>query len=83
MIDMRQAVQTAVTSVESLYPQAKDIRLEEIEPRGDILWSVVLSFKSGEPTTLASVMGSESRLFKRLEIDKSTGTLEALKVWKQ
>lgn len=83
MVDMRQAVQAAVTSVESLYPQAKDIRLEEIEPFGDMRWSVVISFRSGELPTIASVMGTESRLFKRLEIDKSTGELEALKVWKQ
>ena len=82
MVDIKQAVESAVISVEGLYPQAKDIRLEEVEPYGPN-WSVVLSFKFGEPTTLASVMGAESRLFKRIEIDMDTGGLHALKVWKQ
>jgi hypothetical protein len=67
--------------VEGLYPLANDIRLEEVEPYGPN-WSVVLSFKFGEPTKLASVMGAESRLFKRVAIDMDSGSLHALKVWK-
>lgn len=83
MVDIKQAVQAAVASVEELYPQANDIRLEEIEPYGEVRWNVVISFKTGEPTTLASVMGGGSRLFKRVEIDMNSGSLHALKVWNQ
>jgi hypothetical protein len=82
MIGVKEAVQAAATSVESLYPDARGIRLEEVQNIGPF-WSVVMSFNTGEPTTLASVMGTEARLFKRVEIDPDTGSLIALKVWKQ
>jgi len=82
MIGVKEAVQAAATSVESLYPNARGIRLEEVQYVGPF-WSVVMSFNTGEPTTLASVMGNETRLFKTVEIDPDTGNLVALKVWKQ
>jgi hypothetical protein len=81
-IDMKGAVKAAIAFTEDFYPQAKDIRLEEVEPSSNG-WSVVVSFKSGEPGTLAQVMGEGApRLFKTISIDEVSGKAQSLKVWK-
>ncbi len=82
-IDMKGAVQAAFALAKDMFPQAKDLRLEEVEanPGG---WSVVISFTTGEPGTLAQVMGGGApRLFKTIAIDSETGQAQSLKVWKQ
>jgi len=77
---VKQAVNAAIGFVEDLFPEAKGIRLEQVEPHSAV-WSVVLSFDTGEPSTLASVMGGEKRIFKAVEIDSLSGEPQALKVW--
>ena len=82
-IDMKGAVQTAFAFTEDMFPQAKDIRLEEVEP-GSVGWNVVISFSTGEPGTLAQVMGGGApRLFKTIAVDSASGQAQSLKVWKQ
>ncbi len=75
----KDAVQKAVTVIQDFFPRAKDIRLEEIEPFGED-WNVVLSFKTEEPTTIAHVLGAETRLFKTITI--ASGEFHSMKVWK-
>jgi len=82
-VDMKGAVQAAIAFAKDMFPQAKDIRLEEVEARSGG-WSVVISFVSGEPGTLAQVMGGGApRLFKTIAIDSASGNAQSLKVWKQ
>jgi hypothetical protein len=82
-IDMKGAVQSAFAFTKDMFPQAKDIRLEEVEP-GSVGWTVVLSFSTGEPGTLAQVMGGGApRLFKTIAVDSASGKAQSLKVWKQ
>ena len=82
-VEMKGAVQAAFAFTKDLFPQAKDIRLEEVEARSGG-WSVVISFTTGEPGTLAQVMGGGApRLFKTIAIDSETGQAQSLKVWKQ
>jgi hypothetical protein len=83
MVSVKEAVTSATAFVEELFPGARDIRLEEVESISSN-WFVVISFKTGdEPTTFASVMGANSRLFKTVLIDLENGEPFALKVWKQ
>lgn len=82
LIDMKGAVQSAIAFAKEMYPEAKDIRLEEVEPNSNG-WSVVISFATGEPGTLAQVMGGGMpRLFKTISIDSTSGKAQSLKVWK-
>lgn len=82
-IDMKGAVQAAFAFTKDMFPQAKDIRLEEVEP-GSVGWTVVISFSTGEPGTLAQVMGGGApRLFKTIAVDSTDGKAQSLKVWKQ
>jgi hypothetical protein len=82
-IDMKGAVQSAFAFTKDMFPQAKDIRLEEVEP-GSVGWTVVISFSTGEPGTLAQVMGGGApRLFKTIAVDSTSGKAQSLKVWKQ
>lgn len=82
-IDMKSAVQAAFAFIKDMFPQAKDIRLEEVEP-GSVGWTVVISFSTGEPGTLAQVMGGGApRLFKTIAVDSTSGQAQSLKVWKQ
>ena len=80
MITVKEVVKSATSFVEDLYPEAKEIRLEEVEPNSS-QWSVVLSFKTDEPSGLAYVMGSDNRLFKTVAIDPTDGSPISLKIW--
>lgn len=81
-IDMKGAVQAAFAFTKDMFPQAKDIRLEEVEP-GSVGWTVVISFTTGEPTTLSQVLGSTPRTYKTIAIESENGQAQSLKVWKQ
>jgi hypothetical protein len=80
MIDMKTAVKTAIAFIEEFFPGAKDIRLEEVTP-GDQVWSVVISFKNGEPGTLSEVMGGDPRIYKQVGIEYEGGHPRAVKSW--
>lgn len=80
MTSVKEAVQAAIEFVGDLFPEARGIRLEEVEPLPS-KWSVVLSFNTGEPTTLATVMG-ERRIYKAVEVDSDSGEPRSLKIWK-
>ncbi|MFP5206082.1 MAG: hypothetical protein ACLGSH_12050 [Acidobacteriota bacterium] len=83
MIDMKEAVQRAFVFVKDFYPQGRDFRLEEVEPIS-VGWSVVISFSTGEPGTIASALGQgPPRIYKTITIDSSNGGAQSLKVWKQ
>ncbi len=81
MIDVKTAVRSATTFVGDLFPQARDIRLEEVEPFSD-QWSVVVSFKPEESPSIAEVMGGGTRLFKQIVIDSENAKPVSLKIWK-
>lgn len=83
MIDMKGAVQAAFAFAKDMYPEAKDIRLEQVEPSpSSDGWSVVVSFVTQTPGTFAQVMGVEARLFKSISIDSQSGKAQSLKIWK-
>ncbi len=82
MIGVKDAVKNATEFVADLYPGARDIRLEEVEVDTEKQqeWSVVLSFKTHELGTLASVMG-EQRLFKQVAVQLESGQPVSLRIW--
>jgi hypothetical protein len=86
-VDVKQAVNIARVYLIALYPEAKNIRLEEVELlNGE--WNVVLSFPSDDPLTssfsamLLSSQETIPRLYKLVRINKAGGEAVALKVWK-
>lgn len=82
-VDMKGAVQAAIAFAKDFFPEARDIRLEEVEPSSEG-WSVVISFSTGEPGTLSLVMGAGApRAYKKITIASETGQAQSLKVWKQ
>ena len=79
---MKEAVQAAMLFAADLLPDAKEIRLEEVEPspKG---WSVVISYISHQSPTFAIVRGEEGpRIYKQITIDSKNGRAESLKAWK-
>lgn len=80
MANMKEAVGVAAKFVADLFPEARDIRLEEIVADGSV-WNVVLSFMPIE-NTLASMLGNPQRLFKTVEVQRDSGEPLALRVWK-
>jgi|ERR1700690_661868 hypothetical protein len=82
LVDMKEAVQHAIAFTKDFYPEAKDIRLEEVEPISGG-WSVVISFATGEPSTIAYALGQGApRIYKTITIDSGNGKAQSLKVWK-
>lgn len=80
-MDVKSAVHTATTFVGDLFPEARDLRLEEVVPSSNG-WSVVVSFKPNDSPTLAEVMGSGTRLFKEILVDSESAKPLSLKIWK-
>lgn len=82
-VDMKDAVQKAIAFAKEFFPEAKGIRLEEVEP-GSGGWSVVISFTTGEPGTLALALGQGvPRIYKTITVESEGGHIQSLKVWKQ
>jgi len=81
-IDMKGAVQSAFAFAKEMFPEATDIRLEEVEPKSGG-WSVVVSFATGQSNTFAIMRGEEgSRVYKTITIESESGQAKSLKVWK-
>ena len=82
-VGMKGAVQAAIAFAKDFFPEAKGIRLEEVEPRSGG-WSVVISFTTGEPGTLAVALGQGvPRIYKTITVASEGGRVQSLKVWKQ
>jgi hypothetical protein len=82
-VDMKGAVQKAIAFAKDFFPEAKGIRLEEVEPHSGG-WSVVISFTTGEPGTLALALGQGvPRIYKTITVESEGGHVQSLKVWKQ
>lgn len=84
MANMKEAVVSAAQFVGDLFPNSKDVRLEEIVA-DESLWHVVLSFTltNESPPTIATMLGGLSqRLFKQVEVQRDSGEPIALRVWK-
>ena len=81
-VDMKTAVQSAIAFAKEMLPEAKDIRLEEVEPSSPG-WSVVISYTANESPTFAMLRGEEAtRAYKKIAIDSESGKALSLKVWK-
>ena len=82
-LDMKGAVRAAIAFAEDFFPEAKGIRLEEVEPHSGG-WSVVISFTTGEPGTIALALGQGvPRIYKTIAVESDSGKVQSLKVWKQ
>ena len=82
-VDMKGAVQAAIAFAKDFFPEAKGIRLEEVEPNSGG-WSVVISFTTGEPGTIALALGQGvPRIYKTISVESEGGHVQSLKVWKQ
>ncbi|WP_041596971.1 hypothetical protein [Granulicella tundricola] len=82
MASMKQAVASAADFVKDLFPESRNIRLEEVAAKGPV-WNVVVSFTEGaDNPTLLTIMGGPSRTFKQVEIERDSGEALALRVWK-
>jgi hypothetical protein len=81
MVTVKDAVKGAGQFVSELFPEAKNLRLEQVE-KGGPLWRVVMSFQIEEPSGLAAVMGYQGRMFKEVDVDADTGKGTALRMWK-
>ena len=82
IVDMKAAVQSAMAFAKEMLPEARDIRLEEVEPNSGG-WSVVISYATNQSPTFAVLRGEEGpRAFKKIAIDSGSGKAQSLKVWK-
>jgi hypothetical protein len=89
MIDVKQAVASALRYMSELYANEKvlDLRLEEVEhSEDDRFWLITLSYLREVPTTgvaapLARVLAPDyQRDYKTLKIDADSGTVDSMKI---
>lgn len=81
MINAKEAVKAANAFVADLFPEGRDLRLEQVAPQGSD-WEVVFSFNLAEQSSLMAALGQPSRLFKAVEVDRESGEPISVKVWK-
>jgi hypothetical protein len=87
-IEARQAVQAAVNTVSEFFPNARDVRLEEIEtPEGKNEWLVSLSLLLAREQTpvnilVPNILGNFERVYKIFTIDEETGKVRAMRIRK-
>jgi hypothetical protein len=83
MLLVKEAVQQAIKIFSELFPNAKDVRLEEVELSTDgPWWEITLSFVPMGLSAFESVLGQANRVYKRVEIDRETGELNSIKIRK-
>jgi hypothetical protein len=79
MASMKEAVAASAKFVEELFPEARDIRLEEIVANGP-KWNVVVSFQTAGSYPLSELM-KMPRIFKQVVVERDSGEPVALRVW--
>lgn len=86
MIPVKIAVTEAVRFFEDMFPNAKDIRLEEVELSDEgPWWDVTLSYAAPPTSTsyaLASVIGQPERVYKIIRLDREDATVRSMKIRK-
>ena len=84
MTTIKEAVATASTFILELYPEAQDLRLEQIEMSGN-KWEVVMSFRASDHSSRMVSLGQPvqpSRIFKEVDVNRTTGEAVGLRMFK-
>ena len=86
MIDVRDAVKTALAYLDGLFGEDSvfDARLEEVELSDDgMYWLVTVSFLRKRPATpgfLPAVVGGYERDYKIVTVDSANGNVKSVKI---
>ena len=91
MLDVKEAVQSAVTNLKQLYDGQtfSDLLLEEVErTEDDRYWNITLGFsipETGSLTTMHGVLATLSgkglkRVYKLFTIDADDGSMKSMKI---
>jgi hypothetical protein len=62
-------VQTAIEAVREMYPEARNVLLEEIGKTGSGDWEITISFILPDPGTIENLFGRSSKTYKEFVID--------------
>ena len=81
MVNVKEAVRSAIGFLGDMIPDAKDPRLEEIERTGQG-WVITLSYVSmSTPAELLSILPSgPSRIYRTILIDADSGDFVSMKI---
>ena len=78
MIDVKVAANAGAEYLKQLFPDAKNIQLEEVEISEDEkFWSVTLSFDDGDNYSLHFNRAKKYKIFK---INANTGNVQSMKI---
>lgn len=83
MIDAKTAVKSAMQFFSELFPTAQDVRLEEVE-MSDMgkWWNITLSYLHPPASQLEAVIGSQTRIYKLIEVWWESGEVRSVKIRK-
>ena len=77
MIEVKDAVGSAILFLEEMYPddKSRDVRLEEVVlTDNEVFWLITLSFlRKGSGSTLELAMGTRKREYKQIKVNADTG----------
>jgi hypothetical protein len=74
MISVKDAVKAATAFFSELFPNAKELRLEEVDmSEGGPWWEVTVSFEVPGNNPMQSILASSHREYKIVRVDRDTG----------
>ncbi len=81
MIDSKNAISRASAYFTEVFPQAKQVQLEEIELSEDRrYWLVTFSFPKPELTIFGALVANPNRDYKTVKVDAATGEPVGVKI---
>ena len=83
MISVKDAVKDASGFFSEMFPNAQDVRLEEVELSEEgPWWDITLSFARPSQSTFDLMVGQPNRIYKVVRVDGETGEARSVKIRK-
>lgn len=81
MIKVKEATDKAKEYLESFFPDAEQVQLEEVELSGDKThWLITLSYEGVSTSVASSMLVGKSLLYKIFKLDAETGEVISMKI---
>ena len=83
MINVKEAVKVATAYFAELFPNAKEVRLEEVEMAEEgPWWDVTVSFEIPAATAMEAILAQRNREYKIIKVNRDSGEPHSIKIRK-
>lgn len=81
MVDIKDATKKVTDYLQTFYPNATKIQVEEMELADDRkFWNITLSFESDEPQSGSFLITGKTKKYKTFRIETKSGEVLSMKI---